>query len=82
MSENDDTLRSLVKMGYKQVEALIAIERLGAFCMIHSYVWLELLACYFCKNDRNLFYYCCLLYDTDSLSSIGFEHLDLCPLGN
>ncbi|RZC10319.1 DNA (cytosine-5)-methyltransferase DRM2-like [Glycine soja] len=29
MSENDDTLRSLVKMGYKQVEALIAIERLG-----------------------------------------------------
>ncbi|KAG4914429.1 DNA (cytosine-5)-methyltransferase DRM2 [Glycine soja] len=29
MSENDDTLRSLVKMGYKQEEALVAIERLG-----------------------------------------------------
>ncbi|KAL2335706.1 hypothetical protein Fmac_016919 [Flemingia macrophylla] len=28
-SENDDTLRTLVKMGYKQEEALIAIERLG-----------------------------------------------------
>ncbi|KAL2344239.1 hypothetical protein Fmac_005524 [Flemingia macrophylla] len=27
-SENDDTLRTLVKMGYKQEEALIAIERL------------------------------------------------------
>lgn len=50
MSENDDTLRSLVKMGYKQEEALVAIERLGVFCMMHSYVWLELLACYFCKK--------------------------------
>ncbi|XP_027357995.1 DNA (cytosine-5)-methyltransferase DRM2 isoform X2 [Abrus precatorius] len=30
ISENGDTLRSLVKMGYKQEEALIAIERLGA----------------------------------------------------
>lgn len=58
MSENDDTLQSLVKMGYKQVEALIAVERLAVFCMIHSYVWLELLARYFYKNDRNLFYYC------------------------
>ena len=29
MSENDDTLQSLVKMGYKQVEALIAVERLA-----------------------------------------------------
>ncbi|KAL2336263.1 hypothetical protein Fmac_010709 [Flemingia macrophylla] len=28
-SENDDTLRTLVKMGYKQEEALIAIERLA-----------------------------------------------------
>ncbi|KAL2317726.1 hypothetical protein Fmac_031602 [Flemingia macrophylla] len=28
-SENDDTLRTLVKMGYKQEEALISIERLG-----------------------------------------------------
>nr|KYP55364.1 40S ribosomal protein S30 [Cajanus cajan] len=28
-SENDDTLRTLMKMGYKQEEALIAIERLG-----------------------------------------------------
>ncbi|KAL2327599.1 hypothetical protein Fmac_021026 [Flemingia macrophylla] len=28
-SENDDTLLTLVKMGYKQEEALIAIERLG-----------------------------------------------------
>ncbi|KAL5173164.1 Potassium transporter 23 [Glycine soja] len=31
VSENDDTLQSLVKMGYKQVEALIAVERLAVF---------------------------------------------------
>lgn len=30
VSENNDTLTSLVKMGFKEEEALIAIERLGA----------------------------------------------------
>lgn len=31
VSGNNDTLVSLVKMGFKEEEALIAIERLGAF---------------------------------------------------
>lgn len=34
LSKNDDTLLSLVKMGFNEEEALMAVERLGALLII------------------------------------------------
>jgi len=80
-SENDDTLRTLVKMGYKLEEALIAIERLGLFCFHLNVSVGGLLACYSAKNENFVFFIfvACMIH---SLSSLDFEHMGLCPLNS
>jgi len=44
VSRNDDTLLSLVNMGFKEEEALMAIERLGVLRIIHSCICSRLFA--------------------------------------